>query len=41
MGAVHLALVAGWLAVVLAVSDVARVRHDRAAEVKRAKLTER
>jgi signal transduction histidine kinase len=41
VGAVHLALVAGWLVVVLAVSDVVRVRHDRAAEAERAQREER
>jgi signal transduction histidine kinase len=35
-GAVHLALVAGWLVVVLAVAELVRVRVDRAAEVRRA-----
>lgn len=35
-GAVHLALVAGWLAVVLAVSEVVRVRRDQAADRERA-----
>ncbi|MDQ1396121.1 MAG: hypothetical protein QOG64_1380, partial [Acidimicrobiaceae bacterium] len=39
--AVHLALVAGWLVVVLAVSDVVRVRRDQAAEQERAAHDER
>jgi signal transduction histidine kinase len=34
-GAVHLALVAGWLVVVLAVAEVVRVRRDQAAERSR------
>lgn len=36
-GAVHLALVAGWLALVLAISEVVRIRRQQAAEVERAK----
>ncbi len=39
--AVHLSLVAGWLLVVLAVAEVARVRRDRAAELERAEGEER
>ena len=39
-GAVHLALVAGWLAVVLAVSEVVRIRRDQAAELERAEQEE-
>ncbi|MCU1351262.1 MAG: histidine kinase, partial [Acidimicrobiales bacterium] len=39
--AVHLALVAGWLVVVLAVSEVARVRHDQGVERKQAEHDER
>lgn len=39
-GAVHLALAAGWLAVVLAVSEVVRVRRDQAADRERATLEE-
>ena len=35
-GALHLALVAGWLVVVLAVSEVVRIRRDQAAERARA-----
>lgn len=35
-GAVHLALAAGWLAVVLAVSEVVRVHRDQAADRERA-----
>jgi signal transduction histidine kinase len=35
-GAVHLALVAGWLALVLAVSEVVRIRRDQVAERERA-----
>ncbi|MGH9034241.1 MAG: sensor histidine kinase [Acidimicrobiia bacterium] len=38
--AVHLALVAGWLAVVLAVSEVVRTRREQAAEVARAQAEE-
>jgi signal transduction histidine kinase len=38
---VHLALVAGWLLVVLAVSEVVRIRRDQAAERKRAEHDER
>ncbi|HEX3623050.1 MAG TPA: sensor histidine kinase [Acidimicrobiales bacterium] len=41
VGAVHLALVAGWLVVVLAISEVVRVRRDRAAEAERARREER
>ena len=33
---VHMALVAGWLAVVLAVSELVRIRRERAAELARA-----
>ena len=40
-GAVHLALVAGWLVVVLAVSDVVRIRRDQAAQRERAEHDER
>ena len=40
-GALHLALVAGWLAMVLAVSEVVRVRRDQAAERLRAEQEER
>jgi signal transduction histidine kinase len=39
--AVHLALVAGWLVVVLAVSEVVRVRRDQVAERERAAHDER
>jgi signal transduction histidine kinase len=39
--AVHLALVAGWLALVLAVSDVVRIRRDQAAQRERAEQDER
>jgi len=39
-GAVHLALVAGWLVVVLAVAEVVRVRHDRATQARRAESEE-
>jgi signal transduction histidine kinase len=38
---VHLALVAGWLVVVLAVFEVIRARHDQAAELERAEQEER
>jgi signal transduction histidine kinase len=38
---VHLTLVAAWLAVVLAVAEVVRVRHDRAADARRAAGEER
>jgi signal transduction histidine kinase len=38
---VHLALVAGWLVVVLAVSEVIRSRHQHAADVERAAEEER
>lgn len=41
VGAVHLALVAGWLVVVLAVSELIRARRDRAAEAARAAREER
>jgi signal transduction histidine kinase len=41
LGAVHLALVAGWLVVVLAVSEVVRARRDRSAEAARAQREER
>ena len=37
---VHLSMVAGWLLVVLAVSEVARVRRDRTAEAARAEHEE-
>ncbi|HEX7275892.1 MAG TPA: hypothetical protein VF244_00820, partial [Acidimicrobiales bacterium] len=37
----HLALVAGWLVVVLAVSDVVRIRREQAAERARAEADER
>jgi signal transduction histidine kinase len=40
-GAVHLALVAGWLVMVLAVSEVVRARRDQAAERERAEHGER
>ena len=40
-GAVHLALVAGWLAVVLAVSEVVRGRREQAAQLARAEEEER
>jgi len=40
-GVVHLALVAGWLVVVVAVAEVVRVRHDRAAEARQAAGRER
>jgi signal transduction histidine kinase len=40
-GALHLALVAGWLAVVLAVSEVVRSRRDRVADLQRAEEDER
>ena len=40
-GVLHLALVAGWLAVVLAVSEVVRVRRDQVAERQRAAQEER
>ena len=40
-GALHLALVAGWLVVVLAVSEVVRSRRDRAADLQRAQQEER
>lgn len=36
LGAVHLALVAGWLVVILAVSEVVRVRRDQSADRGRA-----
>lgn len=39
--AVHLALVAGWLAVVLAVAEAVRIRSDQAAERERAEHEER
>jgi signal transduction histidine kinase len=39
--AVHLALVAGWLVVVLAVSEVIRIRRDQTAERERAAHDER
>lgn len=38
---VHLSLVAGWLVVVLSVSEVARIRRDQAAEREQAALDER
>lgn len=38
---VHLGLVAGWLLVVLAVSEVVRIRRDQAAELERAEHEER
>ncbi len=40
-GAVHLALVAGWLVVVLAVSEVVRIRRQHAADLERAEHDER
>lgn len=40
-GAVHLALAAGWLAVVLAVSELVRVRRAQAAELARAEQEEK
>jgi signal transduction histidine kinase len=40
-GAAHLALVAGWPAVVLAVSEVARIRRDQVAERERAEHEEK
>jgi len=39
-GVGHMALVAGWLAVVLAVSEVVRTRREQAAEVARAEAEE-
>jgi signal transduction histidine kinase len=39
--AAHLALVAGWLAVVLAVSEVVRIRRDQVAERERAEHEEK
>jgi signal transduction histidine kinase len=39
-GASHLALVAGWLVVVLAMSDLVRVRREQAAERERTELEE-
>ena len=39
--AIHLALVAGWLALVLAVSEVVRVRREQAEESERAEHEER
>jgi signal transduction histidine kinase len=39
-GAVHLALVAGWLAVVLAVSELVRSRRDQVAQQERAEAEE-
>jgi len=41
LGALHLAVVAGWLVVVLAVADVFRIRRDQAAERERAAHEER
>jgi signal transduction histidine kinase len=40
-GAVHLALVAGWLVVVVAVSEVVGIRRDQVAERERARHEER
>ena len=40
-GLLHLALVAGWLVVVLAVSEVVRTRRDQAAQRERAEADER
>jgi signal transduction histidine kinase len=40
-GAAHLALVAGWLVVVLAISEVVRIRRDQVAERERAEQEEK